>query len=393
MTKLFFFSLSLIVCRAVAQTGDTQGVSMQLTAKTSLYDRVAVLNYIQNQEYEEAIAYLAPILQADSGNSGLLGYAGYSYFMDEDYRAAGDCYRRLLTIDSNNIPALHYLLLIDMNEHPADALGYASRLVRLQYDRASWWRMLGELLARTNQRDSAMICYDQAYALAPRDVRTIAGLADLLMGSKAFDRVDTMLNAAMALDSLNPTLNKLAVRSAYLSQRYARAMLPGERLVRSDEPAVQALTWLALSYYDLKAYHDCIRVCEHMLNLGLTQESVYYYEARAWTKMSEYRKSDSLLRIALTIAIAPTAEWYYDDLASNHESLHEYREAVASYDTAYYLFRDPKVLYACGRICETEMKDLGKAKRYYLKYLAVARPVSKEEKEAYAYVRRRWGKK
>jgi len=366
---------------------------MQLTAKTSLYDRVAVLNYIQNQEYEEAIAYLAPILQADSGNSGLLGYAGYSYFMDEDYRAAGDCYRRLLTIDSNNIPALHYLLLIDMNEHPADALGYASRLVRLQYDRASWWRMLGELLARTNQRDSAMICYDQAYALAPRDVRTIAGLADLLMGSKAFDRVDTMLNAAMALDSLNPTLNKLAVRSAYLSQRYARAMLPGERLVRSDEPAVQALTWLALSYYDLKAYHDCIRVCEHMLNLGLTQESVYYYEARAWTKMSEYRKSDSLLRIALTIAIAPTAEWYYDDLASNHESLHEYREAVASYDTAYYLFRDPKVLYACGRICETEMKDLGKAKRYYLKYLAVARPVSKEEKEAYAYVRRRWGKK
>jgi len=248
MTK-FFFSIitSLIVWRAVAQTGDTQGVALQLTAKTSLYDRVAVLNYIQNQEYEEAIAYLGPILQADSGNSGLLGYAGYAYYMNEDYRSSGACYRRLLGIDSNNIPALHYLLLMDMSDHPADALGYASRLVRLQYDRASWWRMSGELLARMNQRDSAMICYDQAYALAPRDVRTIAGLADLLMGSKAFDRVDTMLNAAMALDSLNPTLNKLTVRSAYLSQHYARAIDPGERLVRSDEPAVQALTWLALS--------------------------------------------------------------------------------------------------------------------------------------------------
>ena len=394
MTK-FFFSIitSLIVWRAVAQTGDTQGVALQLTAKTSLYDRVAVLNYIQNQEYEEAIAYLGPILQADSGNSGLLGYAGYAYYMNEDYRSSGACYRRLLGIDSNNIPALHYLLLMDMSDHPADALGYASRLVRLQYDRASWWRMSGELLARMNQRDSAMICYDQAYALAPRDVRTIAGLADLLMGSKAFDRVDTMLNAAMALDSLNPTLNKLTVRSAYLSQHYARAIDPGERLVRSDEPAVQALTWLALSYYDLKAYPDCIRVCEHMLNLGLTQEPVYYYEARAWTKMGQYRTSDSLLRIALTIAIAPTAEWYYDDLASNHESLHEYREAVANYDTAYYLFRDPKVLYACGRICEMELRDPGKARKYYVKYLTVAKPVTKEEKEAVAYVRKRWGRK
>ncbi len=382
-----------LIWRVAAQTGDTQGVAMQLTAKTSLYDRVAVLNYIQNQEYEEAIEYLAPILTADSGNAGLLGYAGYAYYMNEDYRSAGACYQRLLGMDSTNIPALHYLLLMDVNDHPADAMIYANRLVALQKGRAPWWRMEGELFARTNQRDSALIYFDRAYTLAPNDVRTIAGLADLLMGSKDFGRVDSMVDAAMARDSLNPTLNKLAVRSAYLSQHFARAIEPGERLVRADEPALQALTWLALSYYDLKAYPDCIRVCEHMLELGLTQEAVYYYESRAWTKLGQYRTSDSLLRIALKIAIAPTAEWYYDDLAANHESLQEYREAVANYDTAYYLFRDPTVLYTCGRICETEMHDLAKAKKYYLRYLAVAQPKTAEEKKALAYVRRRWGRK
>jgi tetratricopeptide (TPR) repeat protein len=93
----------------------------------------------------------------------------------------------------------------------------------------------------------------------------------------------------------------------------------------------------------------------------------------------------------LSIAIAPTAEWYYDDLAANHETLHEYREAVANYDTAYYLFRNPTVLYAYGRICETELKDLAKARRYYLRYLAVAKPKTEGEKEAVAYVRKRWG--
>ncbi len=395
MKKLLFFSVvgTVFVWRVAAQSGDTQGVAMQLTAKTSLYDRVAVLNYIQNQEYEDAIAYLAPILQADSGNTGLLGYAGYAYYMTEDYPSAGACYRRLLGIDSNNIPALHYLLLMDLNEHPVEAMGYASRLVQLQKDRAPWSRMMAELFARMNQRDSALIYYNRAYTLAPNDIRTIAGLADLLMGSKDFDRVDSMLDAATAKDSLNPTLQKLQVRSAYLSQHFARAIVPGERLVRSDEPALQALTWLALSYYDLRQYPDCIRVCEHMLDLGLTQEAVYYYDSRAWTKMKEYRRSDSLLGIALKIAISPTAEWYYDDLAANHESLKEYREAVASYDTAYFLFRDPTVLYACGRICETELKDLGRAKRYYLRYLEVAKPKSEEEKKALAYVRKRWGRR
>ena len=395
MKKLIFCSVvgSVFVWRVAAQTSDTQGVAMQLTAKTSLYDRVAVLNYIQNQDYEDAIAYLAPILQSDSGNSAVLGYAGYAYFMNEDYRSAGACYRRLLGIDSNNIPALHYLLLMDINDHPVEAKEYAGRLVLLQKDRAPWSRMMGELFARTNQRDSALVYYNRAYTLAPNDIRTIAGLADLLMGNKDFAQVDTMLDAAEQQDSLNPTLLKLQVRAAYLSQRYERAMEPGERLVRSDEPATQALTWLALSYYDLKQYPDCIRVCEHMLDLGLTQEAVYYYDSRAWTKLKEYRKSDSLLRIALAIAISSTAEWYYDDLGANHESLKEFREAVANYDTAYYLFRDPTVLYTCGRICEVELKDLSRAKRYYLRYLEVAKPKTEAEREALAYVRKRWGRK
>ena len=130
-----------------------------------------------------------------------------------------------------------------------------------------------------------------------------------------------------------------------------------------------------------------------MLDLGLTEEAVFYYESRACAKLKDYRRSDSLLQIALKMAISPTAEWYYFDLAANHESLKEYREAVANYDTAYYLFRDPTVLYTCGRICETELKDLTRAKRYYLRYLAVAQPKTKEEREAYLYVRKRWGKR
>lgn len=376
-----------------AQGGDSQKLSVQVSAASHLYDRVAVLNFLQNQEFDEAVAYLAPILKGDSSNAALLGYAGYAYYMTDEPSAAAACYQRLLQLDSNNIPALHYLLLIDVNVRPASAILYASRLVQLQKGRAAWWRMMGELWARLNERDSALVYFNRAYALAPGEVRTVAGLADLLLGSKDFGRVDSMLDAAEARDSMNVTVQKLEVRSAYLSQRFARAIVPGERLVRSDEPTVQSLTWLALSYYNLKQYPDCIRVCEHMLDMGLEDEAVYYYESRAWTKLKDYRKSDSLLETARKMAISPRAEWYFDDLGTNHESLKEYNAAVANYDSSYFLFKDPVLLYTCGRICETELHDLVKARRYYVRYLAVARPVTEEEKKALAYVRRRWGRK
>jgi tetratricopeptide (TPR) repeat protein len=128
------------------------------------------------------------------------------------------------------------------------------------------------------------------------------------------------------------------------------------------------------------------------VDIGLDLEQVYYYEAESYTKLRQYRVSDSLLRICLTKAIQPTAEWYYDVLASNHEALHEYRQAIADYDTSYYLFKDPTALYTCGRIAETELHNMTLARKYYLRYLAVARPTSEEEKQAYRYVRKRWAK-
>jgi hypothetical protein len=51
------------------------------------------------------------------------------------------------------------------------------------------------------------------------------------------------------------------------------------------------------------------------------------------------------------------------------------------------------VLYTCGRICETELHDLARARTYFRRYLALAHPLTDEEKKVYGLVRRRWGGK
>lgn len=379
--------LLFFVVGVFAQSGSVGG------GQSGTVDKGRVMNYFQNQEFSEAIDYLSPAIQADSGNAMLLGWAGYAYYMSDRTREAGDCYRRVVAVDSNNISALHYLVLLELGEAGGgEALGYAARLLQLQPRRAMWWRTVGECWRRKNKPDSALGYFDSAYALAPGDVKTVAGLADILIDKKENARADTIVDYALITDSLNVTLLKLRLRSAYLSQNYEAALIPGERLVRLEDPSVVSLTWLALSYYDLKNYPDCIRICEHMLGMGLELESIYYYEARAYAKLKEYPRSNELLTIALSKAISNTAEWYYDARADNYEALKDYKKALSNCDTGYYLFKNPITLYNCGRLCEMGLHNTTLARQYYRRYLALAQPRTEQEKKAYAYVRKRWGR-
>jgi tetratricopeptide (TPR) repeat protein len=224
-------------------------------------------------------------------------------------------------------------------------------------------------------------------------VKTIAGLGNLLCDAKEYGRADSIVDLALARDSMNVSLLKLRVRSGYFQKDYSSVLAPGERLLKLNEPSVNSLEWLSLAYYNLKQYPDCIRVCEGMLDMGLELEAVYYYEALAEAKQRNYDSSNALLEKALVKAKSLTMEWYYDKLGDNFESLHNYKKAIAHYDTAYYLYKDPVALYTCGRIAESGLHNMTMARQYYRRYLAMAKPESPEEKKAYRYVKERWGPK
>ncbi len=267
------------------------------------------------------------------------------------------------------------------------------RLVRLEPVKPAWWRSVGNMWRKKQQPDSALAYLSKAYALAPGDLKIISDLGSVLVEDKQYEKADSIVALGLGIDSMNTPLLKLRVASGFWSKHYADVLSPGERLLRLAEPSVQSLEWLALSYYNLKQYPDCIRVCEGMKHIGMDIEAVYYYESRAEAKLRHFPESDSLLRRALTKAISKTAEWYYDDLGDNYESARDYRKALAHYDTAYYLFKAPLLLYNCGRICETELHHLRRAKQYYRRYLLLARPESEEEKRVYKLVKAQYGGK
>jgi tetratricopeptide (TPR) repeat protein len=361
------------------------------SAQSASFDKNQVLQYFQDQEYEEAVTYMQPLFNADSSNIELLAFLGYANYMNDNMKAAEAYYQKIFRLDSNNITAIRYLATIASNGQPEEAKMYVARLINLQPTKPVYYRNMADLLDRQNKKDSALLYYDKAYWLAPQDFKNHTGLLDVLLDKKTYARADSILTAGLLKDSLNTDYLKLRVRQAYETNAYQQVLLPGERLIRLNETPLNALTQLILSYYNLKQFRDCILVCEYMRANNIDIEAVYYYEALARAKLKEYRISNELLQLCLDRAISKSAEMYLYHLGQNYESLKQYGKAISQYDTAYYLFKDPIMNYNIGGIYEVQLKNNAMAKKYYTRYLMSAKPVTAEEKKAYEYVQSKWG--
>jgi tetratricopeptide (TPR) repeat protein len=364
-----------------------------LSAQPPRVDKNIVMEYFQDMQYEEAINYLLVAEKMDSLNLQVLGYLGYAYHMNDDLPNAGKYYQKMLNVDSTNVPANQYFSSIYSNSDPEMARIYTYRLIKSNPQKAMYYRKMGDLFRRKNQKDSAFVYYERAFQLSPNDSRNGAALADLLIDQKNYLRADSIIDEGIAKDSLNIPYLKLRIRSSYDAKAYTQVLIPGERLMRLGDGSSTTLTQVALACYTMKLYKECLGVCDYMVAKQIASESVFYYAAKAHAKLREFEESNELLKICMEMAISKTAEYYFHALGENYEEMKQYKKAIAHYDTAYYLFKDPLMLYNCGRVLDSDLKDPRAAKKYYTKYLALAKPQSAEEKKAYDYIKRKYLKK
>lgn len=386
-TNTFFMRKAIISCIFLALT------TLTTWSQTAAIDKNKVLDYFQNQQFEEAINYVQPALGADSSNMQALGFAGYAWYMSERIPQAELCYLKMVAIDSTNITANHYLAGIYNNREIDLSMFYIARLIRLQPAKSAYYRTMGELLSRKNEKDTALLYLNQAYALAPNDLKNISALADVWLDKKEYKKADSILQVGLAKDSIYLPYLKLCIRSGYETKNYVSIIMPGEKLMRQSEISSNYLSKLIIAYYNLNQYEDCIRVCEYLFDNRVELEGIYYYEAKAYAKLKNFDKSNELLQICLHKAISENAETYYFSLGENYEATTSWKKAIAAYDTAFYLFKKPLALYSIGRIYEVEWKNEELARKYYLKYLAAAKPEAADERKAYRYVKERYGKK
>lgn len=378
MKKISFFLAVLLL-----QVGKTD-------AQSPLVDRNIVMDFFQNMQYDEAISYLHTAEKKDSVNLQILGYLGYAYYMDDDMNNAGIYYQKMLDVDSNNVSANQYFANLYSNPEPEKGRLYTGRLIKTNPTKAVYYRKMGDLFKRINQKDSAFNYYEQAFRLSPGDSKNGGALADLLIDQKNYARADSIIDDGLVKDSLNVNYLRLRIRSSYEVAAFQKVIIPGERMMRLGEGSSTTFNQIVLSYYSLKLYADCIRVCDFLLEKGMAGENVLYYAAKSHAKLRAFDQSNFLLKKCLEMAISNTAEYYYHALGDNYEEMRQYKKAIAQYDTAYYLFKNPLMLYDCGRILDGTLNNNEAAKKYYSKYILLAKPESTDEKKAYEYIRKKY---
>jgi tetratricopeptide (TPR) repeat protein len=357
------------------------------------FDRNKVLDYFQGQQFEDAIGYLLPLSAHDSTNIQLLGYLAYCYNMLDDVKSAARYYTKIILIDSTNISANQNLAAIHSNKNPEIAEMITWRLMRLQPGKAMHYRNMGDLLVGSNLRDSAVLFYEKAYALSPGDPKNVAALTEVLLDLKDYPTADSILATGLEKDSMNVAYLILKIRSAFETENYENTLDPGEKLMQQQEIPLKSLLQVVVSYYNLNQYHHCIRICDYLRSNEIEGEAMNYYEAKAWSKLKDFDKSNELLQACIKSALSEKAEMYYYALADNYEEVGKYKTAIAHYDTAYYLFRDPLMKYNIGRIYETKLKNSEVAGKYFKRYLMYADTSTPDKKKVYHYLNKRYSTK
>lgn len=346
------------------------------TSAQQKIDKTTVMELLQNQQYKEALDYIKPKIHP--GNIQDISLYAYTSFLSGNLKDAINGYEQILSIDSNHVTAHQYLANL-YQEKPAAALPHYEKLATLQPNNSNTLRQLAFCLFANKQPDTAFYFLNKAYSINPADPKTVARLSEDLTDKKNYQRADSILCAFMEKDTTQTPITMMGVRVAYWLKDYYRCTTLGDQLMREGFTSPNTFSYVISAWYNLKKYNDCIRVYDYLSSNNVTSEGITYYTALANTALKNYTESNSLLQTCIDMAMSKSLDDYYAGKSVNYEGLKQYKSAVATLDTAWYLFQQPLRQYSIGRIYDVQLKNKPAAIRYYKRYLQTA-PVSPQEK-------------
>lgn len=364
-------------------------------------DKNVLMQYFENQEFAKAAAYLQPIVQADADNVQNLSLLGYTYFMSNQLAKAEQCYLRLWTKDSTNSTACNYLGNINLKEsnYPL-ALHYFCRLVDMKPRVAAYYKETAYTWAQVSNNPAAAYYYRLAYFANPDDPQVVASLADYWLGQKMFIRSDSILDIALQRDSLDAGLIEEKIKSAYLQEKYPAIFPLMERMKRMNVIDLNSYLYGGIGYYYLKQYDSCVATCDFLIVHQYQTLPVLFLEAMAFKEQKKYSESLATLDECIGKALNKEAIDYFSAKADIYGILKQYRQAFGQYDTAYYVFHDPILLYSKALMYDIKLKKPLEALRYYRQYLKnVDNKPKPMQKPVWEYVKARvkqlemWAKK
>jgi tetratricopeptide (TPR) repeat protein len=362
--------------------------TLHLSAQTG-YDRNKLIAFYQDQEYGRAIEYLLPFDATAPDRVQFYNDLGYSYFMNEQPDEALRAFMTVYQLQPSNTLANLYAAQIWAGRKEADStLFYYKNLIGYQPSNYRFWQKAGQVFNTRGNYDSARSYYQHGYQLNPRSASLVVQYCDVLLRLRDLKRADTILQRFLAIDSTNREVIAKRIDLSFRQDRHAMVIYWGEKLWKDSADVSAPYIHLAFSYLAVDSLDKCISISEWMMLMNKANQALVYCASQAYAKKKNFARSNELLDDCLKMTVQAEAVRYLNAKSDNYEAMKQYNQAVAYYDTSYYIFKTPADLYYAGRLYDKYLNNKVKARQYYQQFLDKAKaPKNSGEKIVFDYVK------
>jgi len=323
-----------------------------------------------NQDYLTTIELAKSCYEADSSNLTCLDLLAKASNKSGDQASAKRYLHILEKKDTTNTDVLVQLASIyEQQQQLPRAIKYYTMLNQLQPNNPLYYRKNAQLYRVYGDKLESFRLYSKANMLNPRDVLSLKGLAELAIANRQPIMADSLIDVALALDSMNIGVNYLQARSKYRQKKYDEVVHTFDRIRGHVDLNSYYNKMLGYAYLQI----DSVELAISKLQLALTNdnnpEKLHYYLATAFEKQGNVDGALEHYRKATEVSVSPDIDLYYRNLGRLANKEQKYAEAIDAYQDAYRYGEEPVILYYLAAASDNYYKDKSIAIRYYNRYL------------------------
>jgi predicted O-linked N-acetylglucosamine transferase (SPINDLY family) len=260
-------------------------------------------------------------------------------FQSGNFDRADSTLKRVLQVDSKNLPALHILGLIKASQsNYREAAEYLARAARIHPDDASIQYNLAKALTDSGNDKDALTHHKKAVALAPNNPEAWLSYGKTASNLGRYQDALAWYSNALSLkpDYVEASLNKGATLKEL--GRYEEAIAFAEQALSISPNLAEAWSNKAIALKALKRYDEAIAHYDKALSLKPDYHEAWSNKGNALQELKRYDEAIAHYDKALSLK-SDYAEAWSNKGVTLYE-LKRYDEAIAHYDKALSLKPD-----------------------------------------------------
>ncbi|WP_214071083.1 tetratricopeptide repeat protein [Mucilaginibacter sp. dw_454] len=351
---LFFLSISLFA-------------QAQQARKT---DNDLLLQYYQNQQFNEALSYLKTVYAEPVTNTKELANLAYTASMAGKLPNAENYYQRVYDTDTTSLSALYNIAGISLRRgNSAKAAIYYQKYILKDSTNFQAYKQLATISAGRAAIAAQLNYLKKANKLDPTEFDVASDLSDLYVKLDSLPPAEKVVNQALAADPENVYLLQSLLRLNSAQKKWTACVKTGEQLLQLGDAAVSTVTKLGIAYYQLKQYECGI---ETFLALPETNqdETTCYFTAACYKELKDQKNAILYFGKAVKLSISPSTAIYYSEMADSYETIGQLKKALAAYQKALLYNDSPLTYYFMATLYDIKLKDHHNALKYFKKYVA-----------------------